>query len=303
MDIRRTGLLAALACSRARFPLSLSGDPLAGDPHSGDRSSGTTFPGDPVTNQTQANALETFDFIELLSMLAKGGKTGALHVERDRREFSLYLQGGRVRQMEGGDLSGPAAMAEILRDPRGRFHFESGEKAPAPDLDLAHETFAMEALKLLPPPPLKFSGIGRLDAPEHFAELGLSLYEHEVVAGVGAGQPLSELARHPDAAALLGRLQRLRLITERKTRVARLTVQITQQVSGVVVVDDTIYKRWRDSEAAPIKGVQLRHEASGKVHQLPVRPAPNIGSVILLPPELMIRTGLKAGESVLVRPG
>ncbi|WP_293912068.1 DUF4388 domain-containing protein [Deinococcus sp.] len=252
---------------------------------------------------TQANALETFDFVELLSMLCKGGKTGALHVERDRREFSVYLKEGRVRQMEGGELSGPAAMAEILRDPRGRFHFENDERAPAPDLDLAHETFALEALKLLPPPPLKFPGIGRLEAPERFAELNLSLHEHEIVQAVGAGQPLSELARHPDAAALLGRLCRLRLITERKTRVARLVVQVTQQVSGVVVVDETIYKRWRDTEAAPVKQVQLRHEQSGKVHQLPVRPAPNIGSFILLPPELMIRTGLKAGESVLVRPG
>jgi Domain of unknown function (DUF4388) len=256
-----------------------------------------------MTNQTQANALETFDFVELIAMLAKGGKTGALHVERDRREFSLYLQDGRIRQMEGGALSGPAAMAEILRDPRGRFHFEPGEKAPAPDLDLAHETFAMEALKLLPPPPLKFPGIGRLDDPERFAELGLSLREHEIVQAVGAGQPLGELARHPDAAALLGRLQRLRLITERKTRVARLVVQVTQQVSGVVVVDESIYKRWRDTEAAPIKLVQVRHEQSGKVHQLPVRPVPGVGSFIQLPPELMIRTGLKAGESVLVRPG
>ncbi|WP_181391918.1 DUF4388 domain-containing protein [Deinococcus irradiatisoli] len=249
-----------------------------------------------------SNALETFDVIDLLALLGSGKKTGALRIDREPELFTLWLADGRVRHMEGAGLQGAAALAEVLRDPRGRFQFETGELAPEPSTDQSHDAFTYEALTLLPPPPLKFPGAGRLEPPDRFAELPLSLYEQEVLRGVAEGQLLSDLARTPEASALLGRLSRLRLITERRTRVARLVVQVTRRSNGAAVVDETIYRRWRDAVGNNIEQVQVRDERSGKVHQLPVRASPDIGPSLRLPPELLIHTGLRAGDAVLVRP-
>lgn len=251
------------------------------------------------------NSLETFDFIELLAMLAVGGKTGALRVERDRQVLTLWLSAGRVRHMDGAGLAtDAAALAGLLEDPRGRFQFEEDEAAPPPTLDLSHDAFAYEALKLLPPPPLKFPGAGRLESPERLAELDLTLYEQEVLRGVAEGKPLSDLAaaRDPQAAALLGRLVRLRLIGERRTRVARLLVQLSRRGGAAAIMDESIYRRWREAVGSRIEQVQVREERGGKVHVVPVVAAAQIGTVLELPPELLIRTGLRGGDAVLVRP-
>ena len=252
-------------------------------------------------------SLETFDFVELISMLAKGGKTGALRVYRERARFALWLSGGRVRQMvsqvtSSQDVQGAAALVDILEDPRGRFHFEEGEAAPQPDLDQSWEAFTYEALKLLPPPPLKFEGVGRLGPPEELAELNLSLHEREVLRGVAEGHPLSELARTHEAAALLGRLCRLRLIAERKLRVARLAVQVNKRLSGAVLVDEVIYRRWREAVGGHVERVEIRDERSGQVYPLPVRATSGLGTAIQMPPDLLMRTSLRAGDAVLVRP-
>jgi len=258
-----------------------------------------------VSQASSGNSLETFDFIELLAMLARGGKTGALRVERGTQVFTLWLSAGRVRHMDGAGLAtGARALADLLEDPRGRFQFEENETAPPPTLDLSHDAFAYEALKLLPPPPLKFPGAGRLESPERLAELSLSLYEQEVLRGVAEGKLLSELAaaRDPQAAALLGRLGRLRLIGERRTRVARLLVQLSRRGGAAAVVDESIYRRWREAAGSRIEQVQVRGERGGKVHVLPVVSGMQVGTVLELPPELLIQTGLRGGDAVLVRP-
>lgn len=258
---------------------------------------------------TQSNALESFDIIELLSILAKGEKTGVLRVYRDQQIFMLWLSHGRVRRMDGAGLdTGPAVLAQLLGDPRGRFHFEADETVPFPNLDQSHDAFAYAALKLLPPPPLKFEGAGRLEPSERLSELPLDLYEQEVLRGVAEGKTLAELAaaRDPRAAPLLGRLTRLRLISERRTRMARLLVQINRQArrgqATTAVVDEIIFGRWRDAVGGHIEQIQVRDERGGAVHRLTVSAAAEVGTFMLLTPELLIRTGLRAGDAVLVRP-
>ena len=247
-------------------------------------------------------ALEDFDFVELVYMLARGGKTGAMHLNRDGQAFALWLRAGRVRQMSGPEVEGEAALIDVLEDPRGRFLFEEAESAPAPDRDVSWEAFALSALKLIPPPPLKFSGAALIKEPQVFDDLELSMLEREVIRGVQEGHPLSELARTHEASALLGRLGRLRLITERKTRVARLTVQMTQQISGVVLVDELIFRRWRDAAGSHIDRVQIRSERSGQVHPAALRAVAGLGSVLQVPPDVMMRCGLRVGDAVQVRP-
>ncbi|TSA84509.1 DUF4388 domain-containing protein [Deinococcus detaillensis] len=258
---------------------------------------------------SQSNDLESFDLIELLSVLAKGAKTGALRIYRGQQIFTLWLLSGRVRRMDGAGFdTGAAVLAQLLEDPSGRFHFEADEVVPFPNLNQSHDAFAYAALKRMPPPPLKFDGPGRLEPPERFAELTLDLYEQEVLRGVAEGKPLSELAaaRDPRAAPLLGRLTRLRLIGERRTRVARLVVQVQRQAGGrqgsSAAIDETIFRRWREAVGGHIEYIQVREERSGKVYQMPVSAAADAGTSLQLSPELLIRTGLRAGDAVLVRP-
>ena len=71
------------------------------------------------------SSLETFDFLELLYMLAQSRRTGVLRVYRTQ-EFQAWLQEGRVRHLEFGYLRGVPALSELLADPRGRFNFEEG---------------------------------------------------------------------------------------------------------------------------------------------------------------------------------
>lgn len=267
-----------------------------------------------ISGASASNALEAFDLIELLRLLSQNQKTGVLRVHRGQQFFGLWLSGGKVRHMSGANLdTDAAAFAHLLQDPRGRFQFEdghqrSGEQWPEPTLNCGYEAFVYAALKLLPPPELKFVGTGRLVASERFAELDLNFYEQEVLRGVAEGKSLGELSigRDPQALALLARLCRLHLISERRSRMARLIVQVSRknnrQASNAAVIDDSIYQRWRAAAGGHIEHIQVKDERSGKVHQFKVIAAQDVGTFLQLPPELLLQKGLRGGDSVLVRP-
>ncbi|WP_102124994.1 DUF4388 domain-containing protein [Deinococcus planocerae] len=251
---------------------------------------------------TQSSAsLETFDFLELLSLLAGQGRTGALRVERHDGAFQAWLEGGRVRHLGCGPDRGAAALVRVLREPRGRFHFDEGLRHPGPGLDASVDEVALEALAALPVPELPFPGPARVTAPERLARLRWTLQEQDLLGQVEAGRPLSELAGSPEARRLLAGLVRLGLLARREVRVARLTVSVTREVTGVAVVDGLIWERWREDLARHVAHVAIR-APSGGVVTLPVRPGPNLSTHLLVPPEVLLRAGLRAGESVLVRP-
>ncbi|MFC4452842.1 DUF4388 domain-containing protein [Deinococcus sonorensis] len=244
--------------------------------------------------------LETFDFLELLVMLAEGRRTGVLRVFREH-EFQAWLRDGRIMHLQFGELVGVPALVALLSDPRGHFNFDENLLHPAPLMDHQMEDVALEALASLPVPDLVLQGPARIAAPERVARMSWSLREENVLREVAAGTPLSQLSQDPQARQLLGRLARLGLLVARRSRVARLTVAMTHEVQGVGVVNESILRRWREDVGKHVSHVAVR-DTVGEVHSVPVVGSASAAALLLLPPELMLRTQMHAGDAVLVRP-
>lgn len=244
--------------------------------------------------------LDHFNFLELLQLLAAGGKTGVLSVTRDAETFECALEGGRVRELKMGARRGNLALAALLADPRGQFHFDEGRRAASPTLDASMDEVALEALAALPEQPLPFDGPGKL-AAERLDQMSWTVAERRILERIEAQQPLAEVARDPEARRLISRLDRLGLLKPRKSRTARLTVTLAQGVRGVVVVDSAIVRRWAGDLGRPPTQLAVRDEA-GQTYTFELRVAPDLGHQLQVATELLMRTGLRAGTSVLVKP-
>lgn len=77
--------------------------------------------------------IDTFEFTEVVRLLAAGGKTGVLRLEGSRGSGRLWVDGGKVTAIEvdhAPRAEGHAeAMFELLRFDDGSFTFVSGEQA------------------------------------------------------------------------------------------------------------------------------------------------------------------------------
>lgn len=246
-------------------------------------------------------SLETFDFLELLRMLSEQGRLGVLSVYRPDGTFQAWLEGGLVSHLQFGDALGTAALVRLMQDPVGRFHFDEGVTHPAPRLNARLDEVVLELLDTLAPPELDFEGPARLTSRERAGALRWSLRDQATLQQIEAQRPVADIARDPHAALLLRKLARIGLIGPRKSRVARLTVTVTREVRGVVLIDEAIFRRWKEDIVRHPQTVALRTD-SGEVYTLPVRSGFNLAALLLVPPELLMRTGLRAGESVLARP-
>lgn len=250
---------------------------------------------------TSTSSLDAFDFLELLYMLSTAEKTGALTVHSSDGQFQGWLEAGRVRHLEFGVLQGVPAVVQLLLDPRGRFHFDENLTHPAPQMDASLDEVAFEALDALPEHTPLFDGPARISSPERVAALRWTLKEQDTLRQIEAKRPLSELIQTPETRRMVAKLVRMRLLSPRKSRVARLSVVVTHGVRGVVVIDELILRRWKDDLVRPPQHIAIRDDA-GKVYTLPVRSGPDLGAQLLIPTDLLMRTGLRAGDSVLVRP-
>ncbi|MFC4427502.1 DUF4388 domain-containing protein [Deinococcus navajonensis] len=245
--------------------------------------------------------LDTYDFLELLYLLSEQRRSGVLQVVCDDGQFYAWMRGGRVQAMQFGQARGAAALSRLLRDPRGQSTFLPGPLPETHGLDTSLDELAFEALEELPVGELPFEGPGRLTSPERIAALRWTLRERQILQQIEAQRPMVKLAREADAARLITKLSRVGLLVAQRSRLARLTLTVTRQVRGVVLVDEMIWQRWGEGRRRPLERVALRNEA-GAVHTLSVRPAPSLGRQLMIPPELLLQTGLYAGDSVLVQP-
>ncbi|THF88133.1 DUF4388 domain-containing protein [Deinococcus sp. KSM4-11] len=252
-----------------------------------------------MTNTTAS--LETFDFLELLYLLTDQGRSGVLTVFRPDGQFQAWIEGGRVRHLEFGRDRGTKALVTLMADPRGRFQFDEGLTHSDPRMDSPLDEVTLEVLDALPPPPLGFDGPARFTSRERLGRLRWTLREQATLQMVDAQRPVAEIGVDPEARRLLEKLHRIGLLTSRKSRVARLTVTVTREVQGVALVDELIFKRWKEDTVRHPQSIAVRTD-DGEVYTLPVRSGSNLAALLMLPPELLMRTGLRAGDSVLVRP-
>ncbi|GGO17743.1 DUF4388 domain-containing protein [Deinococcus humi] len=250
---------------------------------------------------TNTASLETFDFLQLLYLLSEQGRTGVLTVHRTDGPFQAYLEGHWVRHLQFAAQTGIPALLRLLRDPRGQFKFDEGIAHPNPLLNMNLDDVALDVLDSLPEIPLPFSGPVKITSPERVARIRWGLKEQEILKQIEVQRPVSVLSQDPDARRLLQKLHHIHLIAPRKSRVARLNVAVTREVRGVVVIDEQIIRRWKEDMLRPPQHIAIRTD-DGQVHTLPVRGGPNLSNALMVPPELLLRTGLGAGDSVLVRP-
>lgn len=247
------------------------------------------------------SSLENFDFLQLLHMLAQGGKTGVLVVYRDDHHFRCWLDAGKVKHIEMGSQQGSDALVCLMEDPQGRFQFEEGTQHARPTMNMGMDTLALEALQKLPDLPLPFEGPARITSSERVDAMEWSLDEFKVIRQIEAQKPLKELAQEPQAHQLISRLYRLGLLKARKSRAARLLIALTREVRGVVLVDQHIFQRWKDDFARPPQKLAVRDDR-GRTYSFPLRSGPNVGTELHIPQELMMQSGLRVGMSVLVKP-
>ncbi|NTY01779.1 DUF4388 domain-containing protein [Deinococcus sp. JMULE3] len=246
-------------------------------------------------------SLETFDFLELLYLLAEQGRSGVLYVFRPDGQFQAWLEGGRVRHLQLGQDQGVPALVRLMRDPIGRFHFDEGVTHPNPRLDASLDEVTLEALEALPVQDLPFEGPARITSPERVRRMRWSLKELDVLKMIDAQKPVKDLVDDPDVKRMLLKLFRIGLLVPRRSRTARLVVTITRQVRDVVLVDEVIFRRWKEDIVRHPQFVAVRSD-TGQVFSLPVRVGSNLTTQLMIPPELLMRTTLRAGESVLVKP-
>lgn len=260
----------------------------------------------PSPVSSRPTSLDNFDLLELLFLLSGQARTGVLRVRRPGDTLEVWLERGRLRHVVLGGWSGlkaqgAAALAAFLREPRGHFQFDEGVHCLAPTLDVTLDELALTALDELPLPDLRFDGAARVVSPERLAALPLTPEQREVVARVEAQHPVAAFMLDPAARRLLNKLGRMGLITARRPRVARLTVGVSREATGAVLLDSLIVTRWENALARLPWKVEIR-AADSATHTLPVRGGAGLGKQLLVPPELMVRTGLHAGTSVLVKP-
>lgn len=130
---------------------------------------------------TSRTSLDAFDLLELLRLLAGRGSMGVFTVTHLDGLFELWLEGGRVRHVQFGEARGAAALAQLLRDPAGHFHFEAGLTLPGPTLDAPLDELVLEALDALPGEEPGFGGPAQLTSPERVAGLNWTSGQREVL--------------------------------------------------------------------------------------------------------------------------
>ncbi|ACO45735.1 DUF4388 domain-containing protein [Deinococcus deserti] len=248
-------------------------------------------------------SLEAFDVLELLYLLAGQRRTGALQVVHNDGRFTMWMEDGRVQALRFGPLSGSVALRQLLLDPHGHSSFLPGARLPTPlELNATLDEVVIEALLHdIPVSELPFSGPGRITEPPRVNVLKWSDEEQHILRQIDAQHPVGELAVSPAAVRLILTLIRMGLLVPTRSRLARLTVVMTRQVQGMVLVDEVICRRWHEALQRPPARVAVK-TGCGMVHTLAVCSAPDLGRQLLIPPELLLQTGIQGGDSVLVQP-
>ncbi|WP_027482007.1 DUF4388 domain-containing protein [Deinococcus pimensis] len=243
--------------------------------------------------------LDDYDLPELLLTLVASGRGGLFEVRHPDGLFHLGLREGRVTGVTFGIFRGLEALAALLTDPRGTFAVRPEDPLPTNGPDLPVLTALLAALRLGVPVPEAFRGPAKVELDPD--EDALDRTERRVLTFARAGRAMGELDSDEELAAV-ARFARVGVLSERRARVARLTVGVWKDGPSGAIVDASIVATWAQQVGRTPHFVQLRTDA-GRVLTLRLRSTPRVGNQLLLTPEALVQHGLRVGSSVLARPG
>lgn len=256
-----------------------------------------------MTSNDLLGNLSDYDLSELLLTLAASGRDHLFEVRHPDGTFRLGLSGDRLTGADFGIFSGVDALAALVTQPEGSFAVHSGHDlvgrtlpGGGPDLPLVAALLA--ALRLGPPFEPKFTGAARVEGQPDL--MALDAAERHVLSVVRAGRGLDALETGEERFAA-ARLAQVGLIAPRKLRVARLTVGVWKDGRPGATVDTTIYTTWTQQLGRSPKFVQIRDDA-GVTLTLRLHVVANVGTQLLLTPDMLVRHGLRGGVTVLARP-
>lgn len=264
-------------------------------------------------------ALGLFSLVDLLQLLGSNQSRGYLAVHHPTRgEGRVYLNAGRVVHAHFDGRTDLEALRTILSDERGNFEFLPGRPAPTETIDASLDNLLLQAIrglgteprsedKEIPPP-------DELDVPsvkdlDRISRLTLSADEFAVVERLdgrrsvlalahAAGLPVQRVQRVLMRLASLGVLD----VKKRLPRVARLTLGLSREITDMrAFLDLVILRTWARQHGQDVTRVRLREE-SGREIVLDAGGAPDVGAYLLLSSNALLRYGLAAQVSVLVKP-
>jgi len=245
--------------------------------------------------------------LDLLQLLARGGKKGVFQIIAPSGKGSAFLSGPRVTHAKWGTLSGEKALLEILLLKEGRFRFIAGAEAETATISEPLDYFLLQAIRRLddrievgPFDLVRFSsnsGVSHLTlSPDE-----LSLFSH-----LNKPLPALELATRSQrplgkVLALLGHMARLNIIEieRRAPHTAKLTLSIRDPLPPFAYVDDLLLRSWK-LHYGHFDQVHVR--AGERTLTLTVRGGEDLGGRLLMPTEQLIVHELTAGQTLLVWP-
>ncbi|TBH21748.1 DUF4388 domain-containing protein [Thermus thermamylovorans] len=243
--------------------------------------------------------------IDLLQLLAQGGRTGVFQVEAGGERGEVYLERGKPVHAAFRGRVGEEALLAVLALKEGRFRFLPAVRPPVGSLEGPLEAYLLRAVRhldegaevgpfdLVRPAPRAQALRATLDPAEGALLLALGPGKSPLDLAAEGPLPLGEVLRR------LGHLARLRLVevAPRVPRTARLQVALGHKGAQVEAL---LLRAWQ-GHYGPFRQVRVRGQGPGEV-ALAVEGIEGLGVALRLSPELLLFHGLRVGEEVWVWP-
>ena len=245
--------------------------------------------------------------LDLLQLLARGGKKGAFQIVAPRGKGVAYLNGPRVTHAKWESAQGKKALMEILLLKEGRFRFLEGNIPATETLKEPLDFYLLQAVRQLddrievgPFDLVKIGsggGVNQLTLNPNelalFSHMNKQLTALELAARTK--RPLGHIL------SILGHLARLNIIDieRRAPHTAKLTLAIHDPLPPYAFIDNLLLRAW-NLHYGQFDHVYIR--AGGRTITLPVRGENDLGGNLVLATEQLIVHELTVGQTLLVWP-
>ncbi|MDZ7801550.1 MAG: DUF4388 domain-containing protein [Trueperaceae bacterium] len=264
--------------------------------------------------------LGLFSLADLFQLLSGAGRSGRLSVDHPLGHARVYFERGEVRHAEFGQLEGDEAVYALFQDERGAFEFRSGLPAPRVSVRKGTQNLVLEAVRRLDEA-RRDTGEEATEietdlVPEHADRgeaphaLTLGAPEQAVMEAVDGRRSLARIAdragqTQDETARIVARLVAagVLLARKRRPRTARLVVRPTPEalLHDTAVADVGIVEAWRRAMGRMPQHLLAKRE-SGVVDRFRLQAREDVGPYLLLAHAVLLRTGLKVDQPLLVRP-